>query len=372
MKLFINELKKLFILFRTDPRAILAGIIAPTAILIIFAITFGNFKPFSVSIINQDQGNMGLILKQEILQQISPLENKAYFQDMKLDKETAVKKYQSGELLGVIIIPQDFSAKFQNSQNPRIEYYLNNYNTDLAKNMRLYLQEGILAFYQRYTPAKALEIEEIFTVQRQVHWFNIIATGVFLLAVLIGGMFSFLYLLFKEKSYGTLLEYQLAPVSPLASFNARLLFSLFMAVITGTFNGILIYLMTGMNLLTGLEYIIIPLLFTAIFYISFAAIFALYLNNFAGAAVGSMVIAVLLWFMSGGLVSTKGATGIIKIISYLIPNRYALEIIRDNLFSMQVYNLTFNYLILTLFAAVSLFAAVKVYKRKLWIYEKYR
>ena len=43
MRLFLAELKKLLLLFKADPRALAAGLIAPTVILLVFALTFGDF-----------------------------------------------------------------------------------------------------------------------------------------------------------------------------------------------------------------------------------------------------------------------------------------------------------------------------------------
>jgi len=42
MTLFIRELQKLLALTRSDPKSLMAGVIAPTVVLLIFAITFGN------------------------------------------------------------------------------------------------------------------------------------------------------------------------------------------------------------------------------------------------------------------------------------------------------------------------------------------
>lgn len=366
MRLFLEEMRKIRRIFRADPKPILAGIIAPTAILVVFALTFGSFKPFPVSVVNHDRGPLGEALQQEILGQISPLGAIPYFRNAEPDQEAAMRKYQAGQLLGVIVIPEDFTDKFQAAQGPKIVYYFNNYNTDLAKNLRLYLQEGVLSFYRQYQPAVAVEVKEVYTVNRQVEWFDIIATGVLLLATVLGGMFNFLYMLFKERQYGTLLEYRLAPRSPSPSFWARVVFALLMSAITGAVNGVLVYLMTGMDLWAHLGHILPPLVLVSLCYIFSSAVFSLYAGTFAGAAVGSMVGALLLWFMSGGITSAKYATGIINTLSYQIPNRYALSIIRDAVFADQIEQLATNYLILAAFTLVSMTVALASYRRKMW------
>ena len=52
MRVFAAELKKLLILFRADPKSLAAGIIAPTIILIIFALTFGDLNHLKLAWVN--------------------------------------------------------------------------------------------------------------------------------------------------------------------------------------------------------------------------------------------------------------------------------------------------------------------------------
>lgn len=67
------------------------------------------------------------------------------------------------------------------------------------------------------------------------------------------------------------------------------------------------------------------------------------------------------------MVSAKYATGITRILSSLIPNRYALSLIRDAIFADSIDQLAANYLILAAFTLASLAVALAAYQRKLWI-----
>ena len=60
--------------------------------------------------------------------------------------------YAQGKVNGVVVVGERFSADLQNGKNTSIEYHFNNYNTDMAKNLRLYLTEGILDFYRVTDP----------------------------------------------------------------------------------------------------------------------------------------------------------------------------------------------------------------------------
>ena len=152
MRVFTAELKKLFLLFKADPKSIVAGIIAPTIILLVFALTFGNFTALKLAFVNEDSGTYGTMLETSIFTQISPLGQNPYFEAVESDYDTAFDLYAQGKVNGVVVVGERFSADLQNGKNTSIEYHFNNYNTDMAKNLRLYLTEGILDFYRVTDP----------------------------------------------------------------------------------------------------------------------------------------------------------------------------------------------------------------------------
>ena len=154
-------------------------------------------------------------------------------------------------------------------------YAFDNYNTDMAKNLRLYLDEGIFAFYQEHMPGMEIEVRCEFAVGAQLDWFAIIAVGVFMLAFLMGSMFNFLYLLNKERVHATLSEYRLAPASLLPTFAARVVVALLAGAVGAAVNALLIWLLTGVNLACGLLAILPILLVLGIAFVSFAAIVSL-------------------------------------------------------------------------------------------------
>lgn len=245
MHLFIKELKKLWRLFRTDPKSIGAGIVPPTVVLIAFFFTVGYFSSIRISVFNYDTGNHGQILEESILNEKSPLGNQAYFENVDTDITSARKMFEKNQLYAYIIIPEDFSKQLENGQTPEINFHFNNYNTDISKNLRLYLSEGILSFYRTTDPSLQISVTELQNVPKQLPWFEIIASGVFMLAFLLGVVINTLYLLSLEKRNGTLLFYQLAPVNILPSIAARAVIALMSGTIAAAVNGIFIYLLTG-------------------------------------------------------------------------------------------------------------------------------
>jgi len=370
MRIFIAELKKLFLLFRADPKSIVAGIIAPTIILIVFAFTFGDFTSLKLAFVNEDRGAYGTMLEKSIFSQISPLGQNPYFEEVEADHDTAFDLYAQGKVNGVVVVGEGFSADLQNGKNTSIEYHFNNYNTDMAKNLRLYLTEGILDFYRVTDPNLQVEVEEVLNVETQLHWFNIIAVAVFLLAFLLGAMFNMLYLFYKEKTYDTLYEYRLSPNSIWTSLLARVVMALFAGTITAAINAALIWLLTGINLALFIPGMIAPLLVLGITYVFFAEIVALLVDSFSGAAVFTVATTIILWFLSGATASIKYSTGILKAIALAVPNTYGLSQIRGEVFAMDpsvggILGFAEGWLIMAGYMILATIAAVYVYRKKL-------
>ena len=245
MNLFVRELRKLLALTKADPKSLAAGIIAPTVILVIFALTFGNFVALKLAVVNDDAGGLGASFQETVFSQTSPLSGEPYFEAIEADAGKAQELYEQGRVNGILTIPEDFSARLGSGEPAQVLYAFDNYNTDMAKNLRLYLDEGIFAFYQEHMPGMEIEVRREFAVGTQLDWFAIIAVGVFMLAFLMGSMFNFLYLLNKERVHATLSEYRLAPASLLPTFAARVVVALLAGAVGAAVNALLIWLLTG-------------------------------------------------------------------------------------------------------------------------------
>ena len=370
MRVFLAELKKLLILFRADPKSLAAGVIAPTIILIIFALTCGDFNPLKLAWVNEDSGPYGAMLEEAVFSQISPLGDRPYFEELAADYEPAMELYNQGKVNGVIVVGEDFSSALSGGGSASIDYIFNNYNTDMAKNLRLYLDEGILAFYRAADPGVQIEVEERLNVETQLPWFDIIAVAVFLLAFLLGSMFNMLYLFYKEKVDETLCEYRLSPNGIWASLLARVLVALLAGTITALVNAALAYVISGVNIAAFLPGIFPPLLVLGVTYVFFAEIAALLSNSFSGAAVFTMASTVVLWFLSGATASIKYSTGILRAIALAIPNTYGLSRIRGEIFAMDpsvggILGAEAGWLIMAAYALAAALIAFRVYRKKL-------
>lgn len=360
MNLFYQELKKLFRIFINDLKPIAAGLIAPSAVLIIFCLIFGNFSSLPIKILNNDSGDFGEKLRNEITAQISPLGNKPYFED--------IKEQNNRTPVATITIPSDFSETIIKEDYPVINIDINNFSSDFAKNIRLYLQEGIVSFYSKYYSEWDIEIIEEVPENGQVEWVEIIASGSILLASILGGMFLYLYLFFKEKNYGTILLYSISPQAPLQSFFARILLCWGFAIINIIVNIALAFVLTGRNFFT-ISHIIFPVLsLVSLFFIFLSSIVSTYLENFITAAMVTMFGCVLIWFTSGGISNSPiDNTTVTGVISLVFPNRYALELIRTRAFYLSSENMLKNYLILIGMVLIMAFVSYLALYRKYYV-----
>ena len=225
-------------------------------------------------------------------------------------------------------------------------------------------------FYRSTDSNLQIEVEEVLNVETQLHWFNIIAIAVFLLAFLLGSMFNMLYLFYKEKVDDTLYEYKLSPNSIWSSLFARVVVALLAGTITASINAVLVYFITGINLAAFLPGMILPLLILGMTYVFFAEIIALLANSFSGAAVFTMATTVVLWFLSGATASIKYSTGILRSIALVIPNTYGLSQIRGVVFSMDpsvggILGTKEGWLIMLAYMLVAMALAFYVYRKKL-------
>ena len=312
---------------------------------------------------------IGVLLLQEAVQSLLPGSHIG-FEEFAAGYEQAMELYNQGKVNGVIVVGEDFSSALSGGGSASIDYIFNNYNTDMAKNLRLYLDEGILAFYRAADPGVRIEVEERLNVEAQLPWFDIIAVAVFLLAFLLGSMFNMLYLFYKEKVDETLCEYRLSPNGIWASLLARVLVALLAGTITALVNAALAYVISGVNIAAFLPGIIPTLLVLGVTYVFFAEIAALLSDSFSGAAVFTMASTVVLWFLSGATASIKYSTGILRAIALAIPNTYGLSRIRGEIFAMDpsvggILGAEAGWLIMAAYALAAAFIAFRVYRKKL-------
>ncbi len=366
MRRFWILLRTEFRAWRRDPITVLGGFIPAAVLLVTFGILFGGRLALRVAVLDRDTGTRGRLLAETIRETLSPF-GTPYYQVIDLPEDLAWQEYRAHRIDGVWVIPAGFSQQLALGQTPALEMHFSNYIDDRAKNHRLYAAEIMWAYYGRIgQPPPPLALDEEYPLPQMVAWFPIIAVGVFLLSTTLGAVFNIYMLTHKEQTARVTLEFGLAPRSLAWVFLPKLLLALIMGLLTGiVFLGIL-YLwldawpgrfLAAVCLLAGL---------VAVFWISWALLLGLRVRNYMAGAIASILTAVTLFFIGGGLSIVRGYEDRVLRVAWLFPNTYAIDPLRDLvLFNSWPSDWAATLLRLTGFAAAALVAGLTLAARQL-------
>jgi len=326
--LFVTELKA----WRHDPITALGGFIPAIFILLAFGLLFGGRLTFKIAFINHDAGPNGAILRETFDEVNSPF-GMPYYDVLDLSsgqpEDQVWRDYENFRIDGVWVIPADFSERIEAGQNPNLEMHFSNYIDDRAKNHRIYAAEILWRFYEKIGyPAPPLALAEVYPRPEMVDWFPIIAVGVLLLSFMVGGMMNIFMLTHKEQVSRITLEFGLAPRSLLWVLLPKTLLALLMGLLTGTALMGILYLWLGVWpgqylwavwLLAGL---------VILFWVPISLVVGMRTQYFAG-AIAVVLAGLTLFFTSGGLALVRGFEDKVLTISWLFPNIYAIDPMRD-------------------------------------------
>ena len=329
MKRFWILLGTEFKAWRRDPITALGGFIPPTLILIAFGLLLGGRLNFKLAVIDHDEGSYGEVLRETLAEVDSPF-GVPYYGISTLSEEESWESYHAYRLDGVWVIPEDFSARLKAGEDPEIEMYFINYNDDRAKNHRIYSAEILWRFYEKIgQPAPPIALAEEYPRPEMVHWFPVIAVGVTLLAVTLGGAFNVYALTYKEQISGLTLELGLSPHSLLWVLLPKTLLALAAGIVTGTAFLVILYLWLGVW--PGMYLWAVWLLFglVALFWIALALVVGLRARNYMAGAIGAVLGALIVFFVSGGLNLWRWNVHNVNWFSWLFPYIYAVDPLRD-------------------------------------------
>lgn len=345
--------------WRQDPISAIGGILPPLIIMIAFSIMFGARPTFKIAFINNDEGNYGEVLRQAINETISPF-GVPYYDISPLSESEAWQAYHEYRLDGVWVVPPDFSTRLEAGQEPEIEMYFSNYIDDLAKNHRMYQAEVMWKFYEMIgMPSPPLAIQEEYPLPKMVDWFPIISVGAALLSFILGGMMNILMLTYKEQVAEITLEFALSPRSLGWVLVPKIVMALFMSMTTGTiFLGIL-YLWIGAWPGIYLWHVWVLAGLVALFWIMAVLVISLQARHFMGSAIGVVLTGVTAFFVGGGLLMVRNNEANVPWFSWLLPNTYAVDAMRDFiLFNTFSPDWGKSLMILTAFALVALIGGI--------------
>jgi len=351
--------------WRHDPITALGGFIPPLFILIAFGLLFGGRLTFKVALVNHDAGPSGQKLRETFDEVLSPF-GTPYYDVLDLSEAQAFDEFHAHRIDGVWVVPADFSRRLAAGDDPRLEMYFSNYNDDRAKNHRIYAAEILWRFYGEIgLPGPPLALAETYPRPQMIEWFPVIAVGVALLSFMLGGMMNVFMLTRKEQVSGVTLEFGLAPRSLAWVLAPKVLLALVMGLATGTVLLGVVYLWVGawpgpflpaVWLLAGL---------VILFWVPPTLLFGMRAEHFAG-AIGTILTGLTTFFAAGGLASARYNRASAPWFSWIFPNLYAIDPIRDLVLSRTwPADWAAAVLILAAFAAGSLILGLGLAVRQL-------
>lgn len=329
MKRFWILLRTEFKAWRQEPVTAMGGFIPPITMLLAFGLLFGGRLAFKIGYINHDRGLYGSLLKNSIDEVLSPF-NTPYYDVFDGSEEEIWDAYQSYQIDGVWVIPSDFSERINAGDQPTFEMHFNNYNDDRAKNHRIYAAEILWRFYENagYPPAP-LTLSETYPRSEMVEWLPVIAVGIVLLAFTLGAMMNIFMLTHKEQLSKITLEFGLAPRSLMWVLIPKTLMALIMGLGTGTIMMGIIYL--GLGAWPGKFIFAVWLLagLVCLFWIPLVLLAGLRNLHFFAGAVVTILTGMTVFFIGGGLALVRPFKDKVTWFSWLFPNIYAVDPMRD-------------------------------------------
>jgi ABC-type multidrug transport system permease subunit len=353
-------MKRFWILFHTelqawrhDPITALGGLIPSVFILVAFGLLFGGRLSFKIAVLNNDEGAHGVVLAETVGEVLSPF-GSPYYDVLDLTDEAAWAEYAAHRIDGVWVIPPDFSERLTAGQEPAIEMHFSNYNDDRAKNHRIYSAEVLWRFYDKVgMPRPPLALAETYPRPQMIEWFPVIAVGVSLLSFMLGAMINIFVLTHKEHVAGVTIEFGLAPRSLVWILLPKTLLALLTGLVTGTVLLGILYLWLGVwpGRFLGAVYLLAALVI--LFWVPLALLWGMRARYFVG-VIATILLGLTVFFVGGGLSMVRYNRENVPWFSWLFPNTYAVDPLRDLvLFSTWPADWRSTLLILAGFAVLS-------------------
>ncbi|MGC9333085.1 MAG: ABC transporter permease [Anaerolineae bacterium] len=322
--LLLTELKA----WRHDPITALGGFIPPLFILLAFGLLFGGRLTFKIAVLDEDVGPHGAILRGAFDEVLSPF-GTPYYDVVELSPELAWEAYHAHRIDGIWVLPQDFSERLAEGDRPTIHMYFSNYNDDRAKNHRIYAAEILWHFYQEIgLPGPPIHLAESYPRSEMVEWFPVIAVGVVLLGFMLGAMINVFMLTLKEQVARIVLEFGLAPRSLAWVVLPKVLLALTMGLATGTGLLAVVYLWVGTwpGWYLGAVWLLAGLVI--LFWVPPTLLLGMHTQYFAG-AIATILTGLTVFFVGGGLSLVRHNREAVPWFSWLFPNTYAVDPLRD-------------------------------------------
>jgi ABC-2 type transport system permease protein len=337
MKTILHIIKKEFLQFKRDPRMFAIILIAPVVQLIFlgYAATL-DVNTVHTLVYDQDK-------TQESRKFIESFTSSGFFRiDYYSDNYNQLsEKLDKGKIILALVIPKDFSEKIKRRETSPVQAIFNGSDGNTASIAAGYVAKVVQAYAQNillnYMDKSGRKLLPVGTIEPEIRvWYNPqLLTRYFMVPGIVGLLLSIITLILtslgivKEKEIGTLEQLIVTPIKSWQLIMGKLI----PFIILGFISVVIV--------LTAMTYIFdipvrgsVPFLFlSSFFYILSTLGLGLFVSTISKTQQQAMMIAIFgimmpMVYLSGFAFPIENMPKIIQYISYLIPLRYFIAIIR--------------------------------------------
>ncbi|MFX0092719.1 MAG: ABC transporter permease, partial [Candidatus Hodarchaeota archaeon] len=275
-------------------------------------------------IILKDDDSLALEIKDYIISMKSGT-GLSWFNIEDLSSNKTLERFEEGQILCVIVIPENISARIQTGEIVNLEVMINNVNDDVTKNVLQRVQEVCNHFNERldhggvvlYAPD--IEFETIASID--VSFTHYISAAVLALTVLVASGVNVATTTAKEFEDDTIKELIMA-VSPIAVITGKILTGTLQTIICFGVISLTVFLLHGFIPVGNPLMIFFLILWGIMIFSNLGFLFASKLKSVVPAAVSLLVLNIAGWWVGGGLVPPEVWPGVMKVLAWFWPGTY--------------------------------------------------
>lgn len=374
MKTIIHIVKKEFLQFKRDPKMFGIILIAPIIQLILlgYAATL-DLNTVHTIFYDQDKTTTSRNFIEEF-------ESSGFFQiDHYADNYEDVQTYiERGKSLVAIVIPKDFEKKINRRETTQLQAIFNGSDGNSASIAAGYITTIVTTFSRQivkdFIDHSGRKIIPAGTINSEVRvWYNPdLTTRNFMVPAIVGLLVSIVTLILtslavvKEKEIGTLEQLIVTPIKPLQLIIGKLIPFVVLGFVSVTI------VIVAMNIIFSI-YVrgsVVFLFFSSFLYILSTLGLGLFVSTVSKTQQQAMMIAIFavlmpMIYLSGFAFPVENMPTIIQYLSYLIPLKYFITIIRGiilkgNGFAQHWFDAT---MLLAMGILILFFSALRFRKR---------
>lgn len=375
MKTILHIIRKEFLQFKRDPKMFAIVLVAP-----IIQLTFLGFAAnldvgvVNLAVINYDSGK-------ESFRLINELNSSNYFNiESEIQSfDEAVTLIEKGEIIAVIVIPSDFETKIARNEKADIQVIFDGSDGNKSGISAGYLTEALSNFSQKIvmhkqelSGQKANSVKRIETRIRT--WYNPeMKSRVFMVPGIVGILLMLITMLLtslaivKEREIGTLEQLIVTPVKPIQLIIGKIIPFALLGILSIIVSLLAMYFIFGIGVRGSLLFLFISSVIFILSTLGFGMFFSTISKTQQQAMMLTVFVGMLpMIYFSGFAFPIENMPEIIQYITYIIPLRYFINIIRGVILKgTGIAELYFDVFMMLLLGLIIFFISVSRFKKKL-------